>query len=123
MSSTGSDAKISGTKIEPLDSTDTKQNQQRDMGGQGVAGSDKNIDQARIGPVGGKGVGQNPAPHDDVQGVVGRDANVEKVKIDPLVSQAEQSTEQPAPGLNDENVSAARVAPLGEVREDMPQNQ
>lgn len=54
VSSTGSDAKISGSKIEPLDS-EQKEGVSRDESGGGAAGTDVNIDQARIDPVGGKG--------------------------------------------------------------------
>ncbi|KAK8198754.1 hypothetical protein M8818_006621 [Zalaria obscura] len=50
----GSDEKISGAKIEPLDS-ETKYNTPHDQGSRGVVGTDRTIDQARIDPVGGHG--------------------------------------------------------------------
>ena len=54
FSRAGSDAKISGSKIEPLDS-EQKEGVPRDESSGGVAGTDINIDQARIDPVGGRG--------------------------------------------------------------------
>jgi hypothetical protein len=54
LHSAGSDAKISGSKIEPLDS-DIKVGVPHDVSSQGVVGSDRNIDQTRIDPVGGHG--------------------------------------------------------------------
>ena len=50
----GSDAKISGAKIEPL-ASETKEGVQSDPGGGGVAGKDRDIDQARMEPLGGHG--------------------------------------------------------------------
>lgn len=50
----GSDEKISASKIQPLDS-ETKNNQEHDTSSRGVAGSDRNIDQARTNPLGGAG--------------------------------------------------------------------
>ena len=51
----GSDEKISGSKIDPL-ASDIKDNVPKDLSSRGAAGSDHNIDQARIDPLGGKGV-------------------------------------------------------------------
>lgn len=48
---------------------------------------------------------------------MGKDVNIEKVKIDPLVSMTASEHTGKATGLQDEQVDAARVAPLGEVRE------
>ena len=50
----GSDEKISGSKIHPL-ASETKYNVPLDTSSRGVVGTDRNIDQARIDPVGGKG--------------------------------------------------------------------
>ena len=50
----GSDDKISGSKIDPL-APETKYNVPLDTSSRGVVGTDRNIDQARIDPVGGKG--------------------------------------------------------------------
>jgi hypothetical protein len=51
----GSDAKISGSKIDPL-SSDVKTGVPSAESSGGVAGTDHNVDQARIEPVGGAGV-------------------------------------------------------------------
>ncbi|KAK3716527.1 hypothetical protein LTR37_006423 [Vermiconidia calcicola] len=116
MSSVGSDAKISGAKIDPLHS-ETKENVPRAESEGGVAGSDRNIDQARENPLGSQGVGKHPEPHDDNQGAVGRDATISGAKIDPLVGQA-QAAGQPVTGSTTEEVDATRIQPLGGVRED-----
>lgn len=50
----GSDEKISGTKIDPL-ASEMKDNVPHDQSSCGVVGSDRNIDQARIDPIGGAG--------------------------------------------------------------------
>ncbi|EMC99882.1 hypothetical protein BAUCODRAFT_128589 [Baudoinia panamericana UAMH 10762] len=114
----GSDEKISGAKIQPLDS-ETKYNQTHDLSSRGVAGSDRNIDQSRIEPTeGNRGQYQHTAPHVDSHGVVGRDEVVSGAKIDPLVGEVNESTRK-EPGLGDEEVDAGRIAPLGEVREEM----
>lgn len=55
----GGDAKISGAKIEPLDS-DQKEGVERDPGGGGAAGKDSILEQARIDPGGQQGTAQ---PH------------------------------------------------------------
>ena len=62
---------------------------------------------------------QHTAPHADTQGVVGRDEAVQGAKIEPL-SGKEYETQLKGEGLDDEHVDASRVAPLGEVREEMP---
>ena len=54
----GSDEKISGTKITPLDS-ETKHGVEHDLSNRGAAGSDTAIDQARINPLGGAGMSFN----------------------------------------------------------------
>lgn len=64
------------------------------------------------------GVGQHPLPHADDQGVVGKDVNIDKANIDPLVSTAHSENTKPATGLPEEQVDAARIAPMGEVREE-----
>jgi len=89
------------------------------LGSRGVAGSDRNIDQSRIDPLeGNRGQYQHPESHADSQGVVGRDGVISGAKIDPLVAQANQATRKNE-GLDDEQVDASRVEPLGEVREEM----
>ena len=65
------------------------------------------------------GQGQHPAPHVDDQGSVGLDENIQAAKIDPLVSQVQAEATKPASGLRDEQVDAARIQPMGEVREDI----
>ena len=62
---------------------------------------------------------QHTASHADSQGVVGRDETVQGSKIEPLTGK-ENETQRKGEGLDDENVDASRVAPLGEVREEMP---
>ena len=168
----GSDEKISGSKIDPL-ASDIKANVPHDTSSRGVAGSDRNIDQARIDPIGGKGMPsaiylslfkiifslflflsfqllfvriplappptphsrgiskcvlltwcpngagqyQHPAPH-ATAGVIGNDANIDRSKIEPLEEQADAGKGHAKnAGLGDEEVDAARVQPLGEVRE------
>lgn len=44
--------------------------------------------------------------------------NINKAKIDPLVGTAQSEQTKAASGLPDEQVDAARVQPMGEVRED-----
>ena len=138
----GSDEKISGSKIDPL-ASDTKANVPLDMSSRGAIGSDRNIDQARIEPIGGRGVSllplsasgldadvscradtkagqyQHPAPHAD-SGVIGSDVNIDKAKIEPLQEQGGAGKgHAKSAGLGDEEVDAARVQPLGAVREQM----
>ncbi|KAI0147906.1 hypothetical protein F4776DRAFT_287957 [Hypoxylon sp. NC0597] len=115
MPSTGSTAQISKTKIEPLES-EVKHNTPYDGADRGSAGSDRTIDQSRIKPLGEKGQQQHTAPHADSQGVVGTDENIGKTKIQPLESGVNES-QPPRTGLDDEAVDAARINPLGEVRE------
>ena len=65
---------------------------------------------------------QNPAPHADSQGSVGLDKNVQQAKIQPLAGQGEGTkvgTGGEGTGLRDEDVDTARIAPMGEVREEM----
>lgn len=111
----GSDGKISASKIQPLDS-EQKEDIPHDQSSRGVAGTDRSIDQTRIDPLGGAGQNKTTAPHADSQGVVGRDETVESAKIDPL-SGDQQTSERKNTGLDDEAVDAARAAPLGSVRE------
>ncbi|KAL9019978.1 MAG: hypothetical protein Q9185_002768 [Variospora sp. 1 TL-2023] len=112
----GSDEKISAAKIDPL-ASETKANVPHDQSSRGAVGTDRNIDQARIDPIGGVGQYKHPAPHASA-GVVGPDANMEKTKIEPLEGEVSKGRVQPS-GLTDEGVDAARVQPLGEVREEM----
>lgn len=51
----GSDEKISGTKITPLDS-EVKYGVEHDISNRGAVGSDTNIDKSRANPVGGSGM-------------------------------------------------------------------
>ncbi|KAI1383386.1 uncharacterized protein F4822DRAFT_75907 [Hypoxylon trugodes] len=110
-----STAQISGAKIEPLKS-DVKHNRPYDGADRGSAGSDQTIDQSRINPLGGRGQHQHPAPHANSQGVVGTTENLGKTKIQPLEGGVNES-QNPRTGLDDEAVDAARINPLGEVRE------
>lgn len=57
-------------------------------------------------------------PHANSQGVVGRDDVIAGAKIEPLASHKMAGV--PDQGLDDESVDAARIAPMGEVREEMP---
>ncbi|KIW12591.1 hypothetical protein PV08_09869 [Exophiala spinifera] len=113
----GSDEKISATKIDPL-ASDTKANQPHDQSSRGATGTDRSIDQSRIDPLGGAGRYKHPAPHADSQGVAGRDEAIQGAKIDPLSGKENTSTTK-SPGLDDEQVDASRINPLGEVREEM----
>ncbi len=61
---------------------------------------------------------QHPEPHADSQGVVGREGVLHSTKIEPLEGKRNEATEK-STGLDDEQVDAARVQPLGEVREQM----
>ena len=56
-------------------------------------------------------------PHADSQGVVGREDVIQSAKIAPFDHKVKQST-QHTQGLDDESVDAARIRPLGEVREE-----
>lgn len=66
----------------------------------------------------GLGQYQHPAPHADSQGVVGRDEAIQGAKIDPLSGKENVSTTK-STGLDDEQVDASRINPMGEVREEM----
>ncbi|GME22559.1 set domain-containing protein [Neofusicoccum parvum] len=114
---TGRDETISGAKIQPLDS-ETKHNVEHDLSSRGAAGTDHSIDHARIEPLGGHGQFQHPAPHANSQGVVGRDEAFAGAKIAPLDGK-EGPTAGKSTGLDDEAVDGSRIAPLGEVREQM----
>lgn len=128
----GSDEKISGAKIEPLDS-DQKVGVPHDQSSRGVAGSDRNIDQTRIDPIGGAnesfvcplgsslrlvGQYQHTVPHADSEGVIGTDETIGAARIDPLGGTADDSRMK-HPGLDDETVDKARTEPLGGVREEV----
>ncbi|KAI1382374.1 hypothetical protein F4677DRAFT_401779 [Hypoxylon crocopeplum] len=115
MPSTGNTAQISGTKIEPLES-EVKHNTSYDGQDRGSAGSNRTIDQTRIDPLGGKGQHQHTAPHADNQGVVGTTENIGKAKIQPLEGGAREP-QYSRTGLDDESVDAARINPMGAVRE------
>lgn len=60
---------------------------------------------------------KHPAPHAD-SGVIGNDANIDKSKIEPLKGDVSKGGQQTS-GLGDEEVDAARVQPLGGVREEI----
>jgi len=113
----GSDEKISASKIEPLDS-ETKYNQPHVQGSRGVVGTDRTIDQARTEPLGGAGQYQHTAPHADDEGVVGKDSVVQASKIEPLNEEVQQSVEH-KDGLGDEAVDTSRIEPIGSVREEI----
>jgi len=111
----GSDEKISASKIEPL-ASDVKTNVPHDQSSRGVVGTDRNIDQSRIDPIGGKGQYQHPAPADH-SGSVGKDETIQGAKIEPLEGKAGESTGKYA-GIGDEEVSGSRIPPIGSVREE-----
>ncbi|KAI1209054.1 uncharacterized protein F4807DRAFT_108775 [Annulohypoxylon truncatum] len=115
MPSTGSTAQISKTKIEPLES-EVKHNRPCDSSDRGSAGSNRAIDQTRIEPLGGKGQHQHTAPHADSHGVVGTAEDIGKVKILPLENTSHEA-QNPRTGLDDEAVDAARINPVGSVRD------
>ena len=48
---------------------------------------------------------------------MGRDETIEGAKIEPL--EGNKHAEGKGPGLDDEQVDAARIDPMGEVREEM----
>ena len=48
---------------------------------------------------------------------MGRDPTIEAAKIDPLTSQMSSADGEPDTGITNEQVSAARIEPLGGVRE------
>ncbi|KAI1461824.1 hypothetical protein F4805DRAFT_453061 [Annulohypoxylon moriforme] len=112
---TGSTVQISKTKIEPLES-EIKHNSPYDGSDRGSAGSSRTIDQTRIQPLGGKSQHQHTAPHADSHGVVGTVEDIGKVRIPPLESDSHEA-QNPRTGLDDEVIDAARIDPLGSVRE------
>ncbi|KAL2416512.1 hypothetical protein ABEF95_012908 [Exophiala dermatitidis] len=114
----GSDEKISATKIAPLDSG-VKTNTTHDLSSRGSAGTDRNIDQTRIDPLGGKGQNQHTLPHSDAQGSVGRDETIQGAKIEPLAGKQNEATRKDQ-GTDEENVDSTRIPPLGAVREKTP---
>ncbi len=65
------------------------------------------------------GQGQHTAPHADSQGVIGRDNTIQGAKLEPLKSSTSSETSA-AQGLDDEAVDAARIDPMGSVREGTP---
>ncbi|KIV79581.1 hypothetical protein PV11_07132 [Exophiala sideris] len=111
------DEKISASKIEPL-SSEVKTNTPHDQGSRGVAGTDHSIDASRIEPLGGAGHYKHPAPHADSHGVVGRDETIQGAKLEPLEGKGSEPTSK-STGLDDEEVDASRINPLGEVREEL----
>ncbi|KAI9659045.1 MAG: hypothetical protein M1821_002005 [Bathelium mastoideum] len=113
----GSDEKISASKIDPL-ASDQKYGVEHDLSSRGAAGSDRNIDQTRVDPVGGAGQYRHPDSKADSQGVVGRDEAVQGSKIEPLEGK-DHTFQAKAPGLDDEQVDGSRINPLGEVREEL----
>ncbi|KAF2093532.1 hypothetical protein NA57DRAFT_61238 [Rhizodiscina lignyota] len=122
-SSVGNAATLSGSKIEPLDSNQ-KYNTEHDLSDRGSAGTNTNIDEARIDPLGGRvscnaGQYQHPEAHADSQGVVGREDVIQGAKIDPLEQAPGMKSAPVKGGLDDENVDASRINPMGEVREQM----
>jgi hypothetical protein len=56
------------------------------------------------------------APHADSQGVVGREDIIQSAKIEPMKKEMFERTEH-THGLDDETVDAARIPPMGEVRD------
>jgi hypothetical protein len=61
---------------------------------------------------------QHPAPHATI-GAVGRDGTVGGSKIDPLAAKLKSNTSTDThQGLDDEAIDTARIAPMGEVREE-----
>ncbi|KAI1780166.1 hypothetical protein F4818DRAFT_402025 [Hypoxylon cercidicola] len=114
MPSTGNTTQLSGTKIEPLE-LEVKYSTSHDDTDRGSAGSNRTVDQTRIDPLGGKGQRQHTAPHADSQGVVGTAENIGKSKIAPL--EGAKEAQIPRTGLDDEQVDASRINPLGRVKE------
>ncbi|OAP61267.1 hypothetical protein AYL99_03468 [Fonsecaea erecta] len=114
----GSDEKISATKIPPLDSS-VKANAPHDQSSRGATGTDRSIDHSRIDPLGGAGQYQHTAPHADSQGAVGRDETIQGAKIEPLEGKGQQAATTKSQGLDDETVDTARIDPVGSVREEM----
>ncbi|KAB2574545.1 hypothetical protein DIS24_g113 [Lasiodiplodia hormozganensis] len=115
--SIGRDDTIAGAKIEPLESP-IKSNVAHELTDRGAVGTNHSIDRARIDPLGGHGQYQHPAPHANSQGVVGRDDVLAGAKVAPLEGKHGETIAKTA-GLDDEAVDAARIAPMGEVREQM----
>lgn len=68
----------------------------------------------------GSGQYQHPAPHADSQDVVGRDEAIQGAKIDRLSGKEKVATAK-LTGLDDEQVDASRINPMGEVGEEMGQ--
>ncbi|KAI9821064.1 MAG: hypothetical protein M1827_003797 [Pycnora praestabilis] len=116
----GSDEKLSGAKIQPLES-EVKDDTPLDTSSRGATGSDRNIDQSRIEPIGGAGQYQHPLPQTHDGGSTGSDEAIGGAKIEPLEgAQGDKGNEEVGKnGLDDESVDGARVQPLGEVREEM----
>ncbi|MCJ1248755.1 hypothetical protein MMC30_005974 [Trapelia coarctata] len=110
----------SGAKIDPL-ASETKKGTPLDTSSQGVAGTDRNIDQARIHLLGGHGQYQHTTPHVSSGGVAGTDEAIQGAKIDPMApGDAEGKKAQGSGmGLEDEAVDAARIEPVGSVREEI----
>ncbi|EXJ72408.1 uncharacterized protein A1O5_04912 [Cladophialophora psammophila CBS 110553] len=114
----GSDEKISATKIQPLDS-EIKSNQSRDQSSRVATGTNRSIDQSRIDPLSGAGQYQHTAPHADSQGSVERAETIQGSKIKPPEGKGNQGTRKNA-GLDDETVDMARINSVGSVREEQP---
>ncbi|RYO81269.1 hypothetical protein DL766_007380 [Monosporascus sp. MC13-8B] len=112
----GSDKKISGAKIQPLESEQKRGVAHDPSPSRGAAGSGRDIDGARIDPLGGGGQYRRPAPHADTGGAVGRDEDVGAARIEPLGGGGPEASRRKNPGLDDEIVDKARTQPLGSVR-------
>ncbi|KAI9664405.1 MAG: hypothetical protein M1831_002338 [Alyxoria varia] len=116
----GSDEKLSAAKVAPL-ASETKEGVPHDTSNRGAVGHDVDIEKAKDAPLGGRGEYQHTEPHADSSGVVGPDKNIQQTKVEPLSGEtgSKEPDKNAQTGVRDENVDAARVAPLGEVREEM----
>ncbi|KAI9838839.1 MAG: hypothetical protein M1819_004045 [Sarea resinae] len=116
----GNDSNISSSKIDPLRAPDVKSNVAHDPSSdRGAVGSDTNIDESRIEPLGGRGHYQHPLSHANAGGATGRDEDISGTKIDPLRAGVKHNHQSMMQGLDDQEVDAARIQPMGEVRDEM----
>ncbi|KAF2748492.1 hypothetical protein M011DRAFT_476497 [Sporormia fimetaria CBS 119925] len=105
---------LSGAKIEPLKSP-VKRHQPHDD--HGDIGEERDIEETHLEPLHSELKHHHTQlPHADSHGVVGHDDDIQQAKIAPFDGKVKQST-QHWTGLDDETVDAARITPMGEVRE------
>ncbi|KAF2276581.1 uncharacterized protein EI97DRAFT_458496 [Westerdykella ornata] len=105
----------SSSKIEPLKSP-VKYHQPHDN--HGVIGEDHDIEEDHLEPLRSEIKHHHiQLPHAETHGVIGYDDVIQSSKIAPFNGKLNQRTEHEE-GIDDEDIDASRIRPMGEVREE-----